>query len=176
MHYNKFEFFTYVDSLNQENILKLNKKIHVIFRNYNKKYKNHELLDFVNFCKKKNVKIYLSNDIKKAKNLGFDGAYIPSFNKLSLDYKIGIKKDFTILGSAHNIGEILIKKIFICPLFKNKKNKNHLGVIRFNLISKYFKRKVMALGGINNKNISLLKLLNINGYAAISYFKIKNQL
>ena len=34
----------------------------------------------------------------------------------------------------------------------------------------------MALGGINNKNISLLKLLNINGYAAISYFKIKNQL
>ena len=103
-------------------------------------------------------------------------------NKLPLDYKIGIRNDFTILGSAHNIDEILIKKkqkidiIFICPLFKNEKNKSHLGIIRFNLISKYFKRKVMALGGINNKNISLLKLLNINGYAAISNFKIKSQL
>ena len=182
MHYNKFEFFTYVDSLNQENILNLNKKVHVIFRNYKKKFQNHELMNFVNFCKRKNIKVYLSNDIKKAKNLGFDGVYIPSFNKLPLDYKIGIKNDFTILGSAHNIDEILIKKkqkidiIFICPLFKNEKNKSHLGVIRFNLISKYFKRKVMALGGINNKNISLLKLLNINGYAAISYFKVKNQL
>ena len=86
MHYNKFEFFTYVDSLNQENILNLNKKVHVIFRNYKKKFQNHELMNFVNFCKRKNIKVYLSNDIKKAKNLGFDGVYIPSFNKLPLDY------------------------------------------------------------------------------------------
>jgi thiamine-phosphate pyrophosphorylase len=177
MHYNKFEFFTYVDSLNQENIVKLNKKVHIIFRNYKKRFKNHELLDFVNFCKKKNLKIYLSNDIKKAKNLGFDGVYVPSFNKLPLNYDIGIKNGFTILGSAHNINELLIKKkqkidiIFICPLFKNKKNNNNLGVVRFNLISKYFEKKVMALGGINRKNKNMLKLLNIYGFAAISYFK-----
>ena len=68
-------------------------------------------MNFVNFCKRKNIKVYLSNDIKKAKNLGFDGVYIPSFNKLPLDYKIGIKNNFTILGSAHNIDEILIKTL-----------------------------------------------------------------
>jgi len=182
MHYNKFQFFTYVDSLNQENIVNLNKKVHIIFRNYKKKFENHELVNFVNFCKKKSHRIYLSNDIRKAKNLGFDGVYIPSFNRLPLNYNIGIKNDFTILGSAHSISELLIKKkqkidiIFISPLFKNKKNKSNLGVIKFSIISKYFKKKVIALGGINKKNKNMLKLLNINGYAAISYFKINNQL
>ena len=53
MHYNNFQFFTYVDNLNQENIVKLNKKVHIIFRNYQDKFKNNELLEFVNFCKKK---------------------------------------------------------------------------------------------------------------------------
>ena len=62
------------------------------------------------------------------------------------------------------------------PLFKNDKNKDHLGVIKFNLIRKNFKEKFVALGGINSKNKSMLKLLNINGYAAISYFRIHDQL
>ena len=43
MHNNKFEFFTYVDSLNQENILKLDKTVQIIFRNYNKNFKNKML-------------------------------------------------------------------------------------------------------------------------------------
>ena len=76
--------------------------------------------------------MYLSNDLKRAKKLGFNGVYIPSFNNLTIDYKIGIKKDFTILGSAHNVKELIVKKqntdvIFISPLFKNDKNKNILG-------------------------------------------------
>ena len=130
----------------------------------------------MNFCKKKNRKIYLSNNFKKAKNLGFDGVYIPSFNKLVKDYKIGTKKKFVTLGSAHNIKDLIIKqkqkvdKIFVCPLFKSKKNTSYLGVIRFNLINKENKNKIIALGGINENNRNMLSLLNINGYAAISYF------
>ena len=60
--------------------------------------------------------------------------------------------------------------IFISPLFENKKNKSHLGVIKFNLISKNSNSKIIALGGINENNKNMLSLLNINGYAAISYF------
>jgi thiamine-phosphate pyrophosphorylase len=178
MHYNKFQFFTYVDNLNQENIIKLNKKVHIIFRNYKDKFDNNELLEFVKFCKKKKRRIYLSNNIKKAKNLGFDGVYIPAFNKLPINYNSGSRKNFTVLGSAHNIKELLIKErqkidiIFISPLFKNVKNKTHLGIIKFNFISRYTKKKIVALGGINEKNKCMLKLLNINGYAGISYFKL----
>ncbi len=179
MHYNNYNFFTYVDNLNQENIIKIDKKVDIILRNYNKKFKNHELANFVDFCKKNKRKIYLSNDFKKAKNLNFNGVYIPSFNKLALNYNIGIKNNFTILGSAHNIRDILIKKrqkidvIFISPLFKNIKYKQHLGIVRFNLINKHYKKKIIALGGINNKNKCMLRLLKINGYAAIRNFRTK---
>ena len=42
------------------------------------------------FCKRKILKLYLSNNIKLAIKLGFDGAYIPSFNKSikHLNYKL----------------------------------------------------------------------------------------
>ena len=182
MHYNNYNFFTYIDNLNEENITKFNKKVNIILRNYKNKFKNQDLAKLVRFCKKNKRKIYLANDVKKAKNLNFDGVYIPSFNKLSIKYDKGIKSNFTILGSAHNIKEIQIKKnqkidiIFMSPLFKSNKNKEHLGVIKFNLIRKNFKNKFIALGGINSKNKSMLKLINITGYAAISYFKNYDQL
>ena len=177
MHYNKYNFFTYVDNLNQENIININQKVDIILRNYNKTFKKHDLANFVDFCKKNKRKIYLSNDIKRAKSLNFDGVYIPSFNKLALNYNLGIKNNFTILGSAHNIKDILIKNsqkidiIFISPLFENNENKKHLGIVKFNLINKNFKKRFIALGGINKKNECMLKLLKINGYAAIREFR-----
>ena len=178
MHYKKYNFFTYIDNLNQENIIKINKKINIILRNYEKKFDNQELENFVRFCKKNNRKIYLANDIKKAKVMNFDGAYIPSFNKIPFKYNEGIKKKFTIIGSAHCIREILIKKkqkidmIFISPLFKNTNNNNQLETFKFNLMTRNFKNKFIALGGINKQNKCKLKLLDISGYAAINYFRI----
>ena len=179
MHYNNF-FFTYIDNLNQDNITRLDKNVYIILRNYEKKFENNELEYFVKFCKKIKKKVYLSNDINRAKKLDFDGVYIPSFNKLPIKYNLGIKKKFTILGSAHNNKEILIKKnqkidiIFVSPLFKNKKRKKYLEVIKFNLIVKNYNEKFIALGGINNKNLSKLKMLKIIGFAGIDYFKTKN--
>lgn len=180
MHFNNYNFFTYIDNINLENITKFNKKVNIIFRNYKKRFKNRDLVKLVQFCKKDKRKIYLANDIKRAKVLNFDGAYIPSFNKLSINYNKGIKNNFTILGSAHNIREVKIKKdqkidiIFLSPLFSNDKNKNNLGIVKFNLMKNNFNSKFVALGGINNQNKCMLKLLNVNGFAAISYFKNKN--
>ena len=132
MHYKKYNFFTYIDNLNQDYITKLNKKVSIILRNYEKKFSNNELLNFVQFCKRNKRKIYLANDIKKAKNLNFNGVYIPSFNKLPIKYNLGVKNKFDILGSAHDIREILIKKnqkidmIFLSPLFEKKIIKKNL--------------------------------------------------
>ena len=128
-----------------------------------------------NYCKKKRLKLYLSNNIKLALKLKLNGAYIPSFNKKfnHLNYKYD--KNFKIVGSAHNLKEIKIKElqkveaIFISSLFK--KNKNFLGINRFKNLSGLTKKRIIALGGINKENIKLLNLLNKSGFAGISYFE-----
>ena len=45
--------------------------------------------------------------------------------------------------------------------------------MKFNNLSKLTNRPIIALGGINNVNIKQLKLININGFAGISYFNKK---
>ena len=117
----------------------------------------------------------LSNDVKSAINLNLDGVYIPSFNRNFKHLAYSIRKNFLILGSAHNLKEIKTKelqgvnKIFLSSIFK--KNKNYLGLNKFKLISKISKKKVVALGGITNKNLKLLKLTNCSGFAGISFFE-----
>ena len=82
-----------------------------------------------------------------------------------------------MIGSAHSLKEIRIKEkqnveqIFLSPLFKTDKSKKSLGIIRFNNLSKYTKKPLIALGGINKNNIKQLKLINGYGFAGISYFK-----
>ena len=106
--------------------------------------------------------------------LNLDGVYLPSFNKdlKHLCYKL--KKKFIIIGSAHNIKEIKNKElqnvnaIFISSIFK--KNNNFLGIYKFRNISKFSKKKIIALGGISKKNLKMLKLTQCNGFAGISYF------
>ena len=87
-----------------------------------------------------------------------------------------LRKDFLIIGSAHNIYEIRNKEkqqveiLFLSPLFKTKNYKKGLGVIKYNLLSLLSKKKDIALGGINQKNIKKLKLTNAYGFSGISYF------
>ena len=82
------------------------------------------------------------------------------------------------MGSAHNFREINNKNkqnvdlIFISPLFKTKKYKKILNIIKFNILSKLTNKKIIALGGINTRNIKQLKMININGYSAITHFQM----
>ena len=61
--------------------------------------------------------------------------------------------------------------IVLSPIFRVSKSKNSLGAIRFNLLSRYIKLKIIALGGINTNNIKRLNMLNCNGFASISYLQ-----
>ena len=148
----------------------------VIYRNYYSETVNEKLiLKIKNYCKKKRIKFYLSNNIQIAIKLNLDGAYIPSFNKNTKHLAYSFKKDFKIVGSAHNLREIRTKetqkvdKIFLSSLFK--KNKNYLGINKFKLLSKMTRKKVVVLGGISKKNLKRLKILNLSEFAGISYFE-----
>ncbi len=128
------------------------------------------------FCRVNNRKFYLANDIKLAINLGLDGAYIPSFVKNLGFQNLNFKNKFLLMGSAHNINEIRIKEkqgvslIFLSPIFKTKNYKKGMGIIKFNLLANLSRKKFVALGGINKKNIKKLKIANIYGFSGISYF------
>ena len=134
-----------------------------------------ELLEMRTFCKRKGIKLYLSNNIQLAIKLGFDGAYIPAFNKSLRHLNYKLKKNFKILGSAHNIKEIRLKEkqkvnlIFISSIFK--KNKNYLGLYKFINLKRLTDIDIVALGGINKRNLKKLTLTNCAGFAGISYFK-----
>ena len=170
---NKYYFISKLDT---NCIDKQDKQTIIIFRNYSNMSQDESLiLKIKNYCKKKSIKFYLSNDVRLAIKLNLDGAYIPAFNTSLRHLSYSYKNNFKIIGSAHNLNEIRIKesqnvdKIFISSLFK--KNKNFLGINKFKLLSKLTKKKVVALGGITNENLKKLALINQPDFAGISYFE-----
>ena len=174
MHKDKKYYF--INKFETNNIDKQDKQTIIIYRNYSSKKADVKLiLKIKNYCNKKGIKFYLSNNIQLAIRLDLDGAYIPSFNKDIKHLSYSLKKKFKIVGSAHNLREIRIKeiqkvdKIFISSLFK--KNKNYLGINKFKLLSKFTRKKIIVLGGISKKNLRKLKILNQYEFAGISYFE-----
>ena len=178
MHINKFRKYYFINKLETNNIDKLDNRTIVIYRNYNNKIPDIELiLKIKRYCKKKRIKFLLSNNIKLAIQLDLDGAYIPSFNRSTFHLAFSLKKGFSIIGSAHNYQEIIIKEkqgceeIFISPIFFNEKNKYFLDVIKFNNLALTTNRRIIALGGINQRNIKRLLCTKSTGYAGISGIK-----
>ena len=176
MH-NYFKIYYFIDRFNLKELSNIKKKINIIFRDYTRKIQLNEILKVRNFCKKRGFNLYLANNIKLAIRLNLDGVYLPAFNK-NINYNnLSTKKNFKIIGSAHNLIEVKIKegqncdKIFISPLFKTDKNKNYLDIIKFNLIAKNTRKKVVCLGGINLKNLNRTNLTKSIGIASISWIK-----
>ena len=128
-------------------------------------------------CKEKGNKFYISNNLKLAIRLNCDGVYLSAFNKKRNFVNKATPKKFEFIGSAHNQKEIIEKdnqgceKIFISPVFKNKKSRHYLGLYKFNNLSLKTKKKIIALGGINQRNYKMLNSLNCNGFAAITWIK-----
>ena len=128
----------------------------------------------------KNHEYTLSNDFKLALDLKFDGAYIPSFNKSKKHLSYSIGKNFEIIGSAHNIQELRIKEIqnvsqiIISSIFK--RNKNFLGIYKFQILRNMTNKNVIPLGGIKSSHLNFLKTLKFNGLAGISFSKKKRPL
>ena len=140
--------YYFINKFDTNIIDKQDKHTVIIFRNYNSKKVDEMLvLKIQNYCRKRSLKFYLSNNIKLAIKLNLNGAYIPSFNRNLNHLPYSLKKNFDIVGSAHNLREIKIKeiqkvqKIFLSSLYK--KNKNYLGINKFKLLSQLTKKKLL---------------------------------
>ena len=176
MHTNMFIKYYFISKFDTNNIDKQDKQTTIIYRNYTaKKLDQTLIINIKNYCKKKSIRFYLANNIKLAIKLNLDGVYIPAFNKSLKHLAYSYKKKFEIVGSAHNFKEIRIKEnqhvgaIFISSIFK--KNKNFLGINKFKLLTKFTKKRIVALGGISKSNRRKLFLLKQFDFAGISYFE-----
>ena len=168
--------YYFINKFDTNNIDKQDKQTTIIYRNYSSKLTDQTLiLKIKRYCRKKSIKFYLSNNIKLAIKLDLDGAYIPAFNKSLKHLAYSYKKNFKIVGSAHNLKEIRtkenqnVRKIFLSSLFK--KNSNYLGLNKFKLFSRLTKKDIVVLGGISKKNIKKLSLIGQSDFAGISYFE-----
>ena len=150
----------------------------IIYRNYNAKNREKELVKIAKACKKNRNQLFVSNDIKLTIKVKAEGIYIPSFNKTKRFANLE-KRNIKILGSAHNQKEIHEKitqncsAIFLSPIFYIEKSKKFLGLHKFNYLSHNNNTNIFALGGISENNIHKLKLLNIKGFGGIGMFKKK---
>ena len=178
MHKYLPSIFIFLDQYNNQIFENNNINMGIIYRNYNDRKRETELIKIAKVCKNKGHKLFVSNDIKLALKIKADGIYIPAFNKTKRFSNLE-KKNLMILGSAHNQKEIKEKlsqscsAIFLTPVFYVKKSKNFLNIHRFNSIALSNKVSMFALGGITKHNIRKLKLLHIKGFGGISIFKKK---
>ena len=168
--------YYFINKFDTNNIDKLDKQTAIVYRNYSIKIADQTLiLKIKKYCKKKSIDFYLSNNVRLAIKLDLDGAYIPAFNNSLKHLAYSYKKNFKLIGSAHNLKEIKIKenqnvnKIFLSSLFK--KNKNFLGINKFKLLSRLTKKGIVVLGGISKENKKKLSLIGQSEFAGISYFE-----
>ena len=171
------EKYFFVKSFEPDLIKCQDKNTIIIYRNYDKVDNIKEIINLKNFCKKNYYKLILANNVKLALKLGINGSYLPSFNGKYSHLSYSFKKDFILLGSAHDYKEINIKKkqrvkrIFLSSIFK--KNKNYLGLNKFKNLINSSDNSYVALGGITNNNLKKIKLTKAVGLAGITFFKKK---
>ena len=178
MFLQKKKYFFIIESIKDIKLKNIKNfgKYSVIYRN-NSDENIDKLKKFRLICKFKKIPFYIANNVKLLKTLRADGLYISAYNqKLNLN---NLKENYEIIGAAHNIKEVNIKKrqncthIFLSRIFKTSyPNKiGHLGVIKFNLFSRLAKTKFVPLGGINLNNLSKLKIVNCEAIAISSLIK-----
>ena len=168
---NLYKYYVFIDKIDDNLKKKLTQFINIrIIINIDDSSDNNHLKSIVDFSKKNKIKFYIKNNYFLATKYGANGILITSNNKNNLR-PLSVKKEFEIIGAVHNQLEYFIKArqnchlVMFSPLFDNPKYKKNkiLKTIKFNLISKDWKIKIAALGGIiYNNNLKKIKLLKTN--------------
>ena len=178
MHISKLKKYYFIDDFNPIHLKDLDKNITLIWRTKDKKNELRKIYELAKFCKKNRIELFLSNNVKLALKLKLNGAYISAYNKEFRFNSFNLKKNFKLLGSAHNLFEVNtkkmqnIKEIFISPIFKYK-NRSPFGIHKCRFFFDDQSYKKVALGGVNFNNINLLLITKFIGLAGISLFKKK---
>ena len=170
--YKHYVFLEQINKLIENNLLKFNNINIIISVNNNKNTLDTEI-NIINFAKIHKIPFLFKNNVRKCIKYNSDGIYIEANNRETIKTTL-FKKDFLIIGAAHNQLEYYFKKrqnckiIALSPIFYNPKfSKNKtLGPIKFNLITQIWDANLCALGGINKANI---KKIDVTKASAIAF-------
>jgi len=168
-----FKLFFFIEKLNELNLDYVKKIGAILILRNPEKVELEDLKKFNKRCIGKKITLFIQNSIKILFLLKTNNFYISAYNKSQFKQLRKINRKIKIIGSAHNIPEIHQKLdqgceyILLSRIFKtsNKFKRGFLGTTKFNLLTRNFSRKIIALGGINQKNFKLLNLLSIEGCA-----------
>ncbi len=168
-----FKLFFFIEKLNELNLDYVKKIGAILILRNPEKVDLEDLKKFNKRCIGKKITLFVQNSVKILFLLRTNNFYISAYNKNQFKQLRKINRKVKIIGSAHNIPEIYEKLmqgcdyIILSRIFKtsNKFKKGFLGTTKFNLLTKNFSNKFVALGGINEKNFRSLNLLNIYGCA-----------
>jgi len=173
----KNKYFFIIESTRDIDLknIKNSNKFCIIYRSKNIAENIEKLMQFRKICKTKNIDFYVSNNVKLTNILKADGIYISAYNK---NLKIAHLKNFnfSVIGSAHNIKELNLKKLQGCSsiifsrLFATsyKYKKGFLGVVKFNLLRLSRKENLIPLGGIRLSNLNKLSTIKCDSIALSS--------
>ena len=168
-----FKLFFFIEKLNELNLDYVKKIGAILILRNPEKVDLEDLKKFNKRCISKKINLFIQNNVKILFLLKTNNFYISAYNKSQFKQLKKINHKVKIIGSAHNIPEIYEKLtqgceyIVLSRVFKttNKFKKTFLGTTKFNLLTRNFSQKFIALGGINEKNFRLLTLLDIHGCA-----------
>jgi thiamine-phosphate pyrophosphorylase len=170
-----FKYYVFLEKINEiikNNLLKF-KNINVIINIKNVNQRNIEkTLLIIKFCKNNKIPFFLRDNYQLCSKYHSNGVFLSADNKQKIRPLL-LKKNFKIIGSAHNQFEYLLKMnqgcklVMLSPLFFNKKYSENkiLGLLKFNLISRDWKIDLCALGGLREANIRKIKLTVANSIA-----------
>lgn len=169
-------------------IKKLPKNSAVIFREYDLDDKNREKLarEILTICKEKNHKILIGKNLDLARKLHADGVHfsdndiLPSEVFLHKKNNLQIGSKFIFSFACHNFLSVVkshrlpVDLIFISPIFATKSHEATpaLGLQTLSKIVRFSKKPVFALGGINKKNLPIVKKLGAVGFGGIEIFRV----
>tara|TARA_B100001175_G_C19498484_1_gene636706 strand:+ start:1788 stop:2363 length:576 start_codon:yes stop_codon:yes gene_type:complete len=171
MAFKKLYFFlNRIDEINLDQVKKIGA---ILILRKPSEISNKNLRKFAVDCKRQKIKFYIANSLKLLFLLKTNNLYISAWNKKNYKHLMCLNSKLKIIGSAHNVREIREKinqgcsQVFISRIFKTNYEfkKSFLGKVKFNLLTRNFKTKYVALGGINSKNFNQIKDLNIIGCA-----------
>ena len=181
-----YEYYVFLEELNdifKKNIKKFkNVNIIININNINKSNLNR-MLSIIKFSQTYKIPFYIINDYQMSVKYNANGVFLSSNNN-QLKRPLQLKKNFKIIGLAHNQLEYfkkkeqLCKNIMVSPLFYNAKYSINkiLGINKFNLLTNSWKEKICSLGGINSSNIKKIRMTKARSLASISFFQKKSPL
>jgi len=161
----RLKYYIFLDELNEKIIKNIQnlKKRKIDLKLIVSEKNLFSILDFVKYSK---IPFFIIDNVKLATKYKANGIFLTSKNRSLINITKG-SQHIEVIGSAHNQYEYFIKErqgcstIFLSPIFYNEKYSLNkiLHIHKFNLITLNWKKSIGALGGINLKNIKLIKLI-----------------